>query len=176
MGKRISGLQTRCRIALLRACGRRVTAGRGTVIARRARLAIAGAPIALGRNCFVSEFSILSSHGGPITLGNSVGIGPFCMIHGNCEIGDNVQFASHVVVVPSDHAYRDRTRLIRKQGETKGHIRIGNDVWIGAGAKLLRGSDIGEGCVVGAGAVVKGRLEPYGVYVGVPARKIGERA
>ena len=68
-----------------------------------------------------------------------------------------------------------RERLIRTQAFITGPIAIGNDVWIGAGAKILKGANIGDGVIIGAQAVVRGDLEPYSIYVGVPARKVGER-
>ena len=53
--------------------------------------------------------------------------------------------------------------------------RIGNDVWIGDEVTILGGINIADGTVIGAGAVVTKNTEPYGIYVGVPARKIGSR-
>ena len=58
--------------------------------------------------------------------------------------------------------------------EKKG-ITVGNDVWIGAQVTLLDGCEVGDGCVIAAGSVVRGRLEPRSVYAGVPARRIGAR-
>ena len=52
----------------------------------------------------------------------------------------------------------------------KGDTVIGNDVWIGLGAQIMAGVKIADGCVIGAGAVVTKDTEPYGVYLGVPAR------
>ena len=54
-------------------------------------------------------------------------------------------------------------------------IRIGNDVWIGAHAVVLAGVTIGEGAVVGAGAVLKDNVPPYTIVGGVPAKVIGMR-
>ena len=52
---------------------------------------------------------------------------------------------------------------------------IGANVWIGMGACILPGRTIGDGCVVGAGAVVARDLEPWTIAVGNPARPIKER-
>ena len=49
-------------------------------------------------------------------------------------------------------------------------VTIGNDVYLGDGARIMPGVTIGNGCVVGTRAVVTKDCEPYGVYVGVPAK------
>ena len=55
-------------------------------------------------------------------------------------------------------------------------IYVGNYVFIGVGAIVLGNVRIGDGCVVCAGAVVTKDCDAYGIYAGVPARKIGERS
>ncbi|HAG70533.1 MAG TPA: acetyltransferase [Lachnospiraceae bacterium] len=54
-------------------------------------------------------------------------------------------------------------------------IDIGNDVWIGRGVMLIEGVTIGDGAVIGTGSVVTKDIEPYGVYAGVPAKKLRDR-
>jgi len=54
-------------------------------------------------------------------------------------------------------------------------VVIGNDVWIGEGARIMPGVKIGDGCVIGARAVVTKDCEPYGVYVGIPAHQTKKR-
>lgn len=49
-------------------------------------------------------------------------------------------------------------------------IRIGEDVWIAAGCKILKGSVINDGAIIGAGSVVKGMIPKNGIAVGVPAK------
>jgi len=59
--------------------------------------------------------------------------------------------------------------------KSKKLLVIGNDVWIGANVSILEGSIIGDGAIVATGAVVIGNLDPYTIYGGVPAKKIGCR-
>lgn len=54
-------------------------------------------------------------------------------------------------------------------------IHIEDDVWIGAGVKVLKGVTIGKGSVIGAGAVVTKDIPPYSIAAGVPCRVIGKR-
>lgn len=54
-------------------------------------------------------------------------------------------------------------------------VEIGNDVWIGANAVVLRGITIGDGAIIAAGAVVVRDVEPYSIVGGVPARTIRQR-
>ena len=52
---------------------------------------------------------------------------------------------------------------------------IGDDVWIGGGATILKGCTIGKGSVIAAGAIVTGDVEQYSIYGGVPAKKLASR-
>lgn len=54
-------------------------------------------------------------------------------------------------------------------------VKVGNDVWIGAGAMVLDGVQIGDGAIVAAGAVVTRDVDPYAIVGGVPARVIRHR-
>ena len=58
---------------------------------------------------------------------------------------------------------------------SNGNIKIGNDVWIGAKAIILSGTTIGDGSIVAAGSVVSGKIEPYTIVGGNPAREIKKR-
>ena len=60
-------------------------------------------------------------------------------------------------------------------GFSKGHIVIGDDVWIGSGATIMSGVHIGQGCIVAAGALVTKDCPPYSIVAGIPAKVIGMR-
>jgi tetrahydrodipicolinate N-succinyltransferase len=59
--------------------------------------------------------------------------------------------------------------------EAKGPIIIGNDVWFGADAKVMSGVTIGDGAIIGAGAVVAKNIPPYAIVAGNPAKIISFR-
>ena len=58
---------------------------------------------------------------------------------------------------------------------TKGPLLIGEDCWIGAGAKVLDGASLGDHCVIGAGSVVNRPIPANSIAVGVPARVVKSR-
>lgn len=58
---------------------------------------------------------------------------------------------------------------------SRGDIAIGNDVWIGRGAKVLSGVTIGDGAVVAAYSVVTRDVRPYAIVAGMPAREVRRR-
>jgi len=69
----------------------------------------------------------------------------------------------------------DKAKKIKNFHHSRGNIRIGNDVWIGGHSIILSGSLIGDGCVIGAGSLVTGKLDPYCIYAGNPIKKIRNR-
>ena len=86
------------------------------------------------------------------------------------EIGDNVLIAPNVIICTARHPLDYR---LRDQGlEYALPIRIGNSVWIGAGAIILPGVTIGDHAVIGAGAIVNRDIPANCVAVGNPARVI----
>lgn len=127
------------------------------------------------------------------SIADNTNIGRYTYIHGNtrvtgdkplvvgafCSIASGVRFQcgdehdlSHVstfplgVILGMDIDYPE----VLGAG-----ISVGNDVWIGEGARILSGSVIGHGVVIGAGALVKGQLSPYTVYAGNPAKLVRKR-
>ncbi len=85
-------------------------------------------------------------------------------------IGDRVAIGPRVTIVLSSDA--NWSKLMEKIDGVKSTIILGKDCWIGTGAIILPGVNIGEMSIVGAGAVVTKNVEPYSVVAGVPAKKI----
>lgn len=120
---------------------------------------------------------MLMAYGESIVVGDRVSINPFSILygHGGLRIGSDVLIAAHVTIIPANHNFIRPDMRIREQGETRLGITIGDDVWIGTGARILDGVTIGNGSVIAAGAVVRSDVPPYCVVAGVPARSIGTR-
>ena len=102
-------------------------------------------------------------------------IGKYCSISWNVSIGgadhDFRKVTTHSLLYSPPYGFVDKLLYDRFSKD----CIIGNDVWIAAGAQILRGVTIGDGAVIGAGSVVKHNVEPYSIVAGIPARKIGQR-
>lgn len=133
--------------------------------------------IDIAPQCELSKGTVLKAYGGKINIAKNTFLGEYVCIygHGGVEIGENTLIAMHTCILSSNHTVPDKGSLIRYQPDIPLPVKIGNDVWIGAGCKILGGVIIGDGCVVGAGAVVSKNLPPYAVAVGVPAKVIRYR-
>ena len=94
---------------------------------------------------------------------------------GGISIGDDVSIAHAVTIMSTNHRFDDPDENIRDQGVVAAPTRIENDVWIGAGARIMAGVTIGSGSVVAAGAIVTKDVPARSVVAGVPARVIGVR-
>nr|WP_321152437.1 acyltransferase [uncultured Acetatifactor sp.] len=110
-------------------------------------------------------------HGGNIVIGNRCFFNRNCSITsvGTISIGEQCTFANNVVIVDHDHNIGSDKE---EQPYTIKEIHIGNHVWIGANAVILKGVTIGDNAVIAAGAVVNRDVESGYIYGGVPAKKI----
>jgi serine acetyltransferase len=118
--------------------------------------AVQAAPrIQIRSQTYVNRFTLFDAS-------ESIEVGERCMIGPNCYITDH------------DHGMRAGMD-VRSQPLESAPVRIGNDVWIGAGAIILKGVSIGDQAVVGAGAVVTRDVPGQAIVVGVPARVKGSR-
>ncbi len=133
--------------------------------------------VIIGRDCELSQGVILKAYGGRIKVGENTFLGENVVVygHGGIEIGANTLIAMHTSIVSSNHEIPGKGSLIRSRPDELLPVKIGNDVWIGAGARILGGVTIGDGCIIGAGAVVSRSLPPYSIAMGIPARVTGYR-
>lgn len=143
------------------------------------------ANVTLGPGVHVGPFSVVSSEG-HLTIGANSYIGKFCTLQVSGEIGRGVLIANHVGIVGRrDHGFRPEGTMLRDapwvgsdaglRDDPANRIRIGDDVWIGYGATILSGIEIGRGAIISAGSVVRADVAPYAIVVGNPARQVGQR-
>lgn len=133
--------------------------------------------ISVAEKCELAKGVVIKSYGGKVAIDYNTFLGEYVCIygHGGVEIGKNTLIAMHTCIVSSNHTIQNKDTLIRSQGDILLPVRIGDDVWIGAGCRILGGVTIGDGCVVGAGTVVTKDLPPYSISVGVPSKVIKYR-
>ncbi len=140
-----------------------------------------GTRIVVGAHSVIDSFVKVKPAGGSgdLFIGEHVVINSGCVLytgHG-IRIGNHVAVAANCTFAPVNHAYKEKSRLIREQGflNSKGGIVIEDDVWIGANCVLLDGAILRRGCVLGAGSVVRGELAAYTIYAGQPLVVVGVR-
>ena len=127
-------------------------------------------------------YSTYIGHGSVIS---NTKIGKFCCIAGlETAIGRHPVKGENVSIHPAfysaaaqyGYTYVDKTTFEEAKYSEEGYnISIGNDVWIGSGVMITDGVTVGDGAVIGAGSLVISDVEPYAIYAGSPAKKIGTR-
>lgn len=112
--------------------------------------------ISVGLNSFFSGYNVIG-------------------INKRLVIGKNVMVAHCATIRDTDHSFDRNDIPVMKQKVKVSPITIGDDVWIGHGAMILRGVSIGEGAIVAAGAVVTSDVPARAIVGGVPARVLKYR-
>lgn len=133
--------------------------------------------VCIKRYSAIRSYVFLDARVGKIVIGENCRINDYCVFYGmgGVEIGNDVNIATHTVIVSANHNFHETDRAISCQGTTLLPVRIADDVWIGTNVSILGGIEIGQGCVIGAGSVVSCSIPPFSVAVGVPARVIKSR-
>jgi acetyltransferase-like isoleucine patch superfamily enzyme len=135
--------------------------------------------ITLGTDTFIDQHCILRPAGGKIAIGERTYIGPFSIIMatGGVEIGGEVMVGPHTVFASGNHEImKNELPMQAYPMVSRGPIIVEHDVWIGAHCLICDNVTVKTGCVIAGGAVVTKSTEAYGIYAGVPAKKIGSRA
>lgn len=135
-----------------------------------------GTRMTLGKNVMIDE-GVRFDRPENVQVGSNAFIGRGSFVHGGggVSIGNDVLIGPGVKIWTTDHRFDSRALPMRQQGHDFGPVSIGDDVWLGANAVVLKDVTIGEGAVVAAGSVVTKDVPPYAVVAGVPARQIGVR-
>ena len=138
--------------------------------------------IRLGDNVRVDDFCVLSAGTGCIDIGNYIHIAVFSSLigEGNISLANFSNISSRVAIYSSNDDYSGAAMTnptVPPEFTNVQHadVAIGRHVIIGAGSIILPGVTLEEGVTVGALSLVKSNCKSYGIYVGVPAKRIGER-
>jgi acetyltransferase-like isoleucine patch superfamily enzyme len=132
------------------------------------------AKVELGRWSWIGHGSKIRAHEGQVSIGAKSVLGQECTIsaYQNISIGRECIIADRVMMIDFDHGVVEVERPIREQGIYKRDVVIGNNVWIGYGACLLRGVIVGDNAVIGTSSVVTCDVPDNAVVGGIPARLI----
>lgn len=133
--------------------------------------------VRVGRFVWIGNGNAIRCHEGHLSIGDKTVFGSNNVV--NCyldvEIGAECIFADWIYVTDFDHRFDDPNVPIRSQGIDTSPVRIGDGVWIGEKATILRGVTVGEGAVIGSHALVTTDVPPGAVVGGVPARVLKTR-
>ncbi len=133
--------------------------------------------IDVGHGVFLGRGTILSCKDGDIAIGDHGNFGFHCEIFSGSSVtvGRHGLFAAQAYLVGGGHEFEQEGLAVIDQPRSSRGISLGDNVWVGAGAKVLDGVRIGSDAVVGANAVVNADLPDGAVAAGVPARVLRYR-
>lgn len=157
--------------------------GKGALISRDAKI-YRPENISIGDHSRIDDFvTLTASPEGVIDIGSYVHLAAYSMVESSAGVvfKDFSGLAARVTVYGSSDDYLGmyltnpcvplKHRSIRSE-----LIQLGQHAVVGTGSVLLPGAMLGDGVAVGAMSLVSGSLEPFGVYVGVPVRRVKERS
>jgi acetyltransferase-like isoleucine patch superfamily enzyme len=131
-----------------------------------------------GKGCTVGSFTKIKATEGPLRIGARSGIATGCFLaahEGGIEIGENFICGPNVSIVASNYVFDRPDVHLEDQGHTSKGIRIGRNVWVGAGTTVLDGAVIGDNTIVVANSLVNRRFPPNSIVQGNPAKVILRR-
>lgn len=135
--------------------------------------------VKFGKYCTVAKARLSTYYGGKILIGNRTSINDACEFFAHqgakITIGDYCVLAKRTTIMTRAHVFDDPNQRIINQGYYDSDVEIGSDVWTGLDVKILPGVKIGDGCVMGANAVVTRDIPSMSVAVGIPAKVIRKR-
>jgi acetyltransferase-like isoleucine patch superfamily enzyme len=147
-------------------------------LGRRLELHIeARGEVRFGRFVWIGDGTKIRCHEGTVEIGEKTVMGQECTIsaYQHVRIGEQCVIADRAMFIDFDHGMVEVERPIRLQGIYKRDVEVGNNVWIGYGACILRGVHIGDNSVIGTNSVVTKDVPANAVVGGIPARIIRMR-
>lgn len=162
----------------IRFFGRAIEIHPSSQVSRRSIIATrGGGSIVIGRNCYIHDYAMILTYGGQIEIGDHCSLNPFAIVygHGGVRIGRSVRIAAHTVIIPANHNAATDGVPLYQTGVSAVGISIEDNVWLGAGARVLDGVHIGRNAIVGAGSVVTRSVAQDATVAGAPARIIKQR-
>lgn len=155
----------------------------------------------IGKNVLISKkASIYGAN--KISIGNNVRIDDFCILSGNIELGNYIHISANTLLFGGDSGIKledfsgisSRCAVYAETDDYSGEsltnpmideifrnvtsekVILRKHVLIGTGSTILPGVEIGEGSSIGAMSLINKSLKPWGIYVGIPCKKIKDRS
>lgn len=132
----------------------------------------------IGKKSQISSFTKIKVSDGPLEIGHDTDIGTNCFISadkGGVYIGNYCLISPNVTIVGNNYKYNRLDIPVCQQEKTSKGIKIGNDVWLGAGVAILDGAVIGNGVIVSPNSVVSSTIPDNVIVQGSPAKIIFRR-
>jgi acetyltransferase-like isoleucine patch superfamily enzyme len=133
--------------------------------------------VRFGRFVWIGDGTKIRCHEGEVIIGDKTVMGQECTIsaYKHVRIGEQCVIADRAMFIDFDHGIVEVERTIREQGIYKRDVDVGSNVWIGYGACVLRGVQVGDNAVIGTNAVVTSDVPANAVVGGIPAKVIRMR-
>lgn len=138
--------------------------------------------IAIGSHVRIDDFCVLSAGAGGIVIGDYIHVAVYSSLigAGRIVLRDFCNISSRVSIYSSNDDYSGATMTNpmvpeRFKGVTHADVVVGKHVIVGSGSVLLPGITLGDGVAIGALSLVRHDCESFGIYAGVPCRRIAER-
>lgn len=152
--------------------------GENVLISRKASL-YSPENISMGSNVRIDDFCILSGH---IMLGSYIHISAYCALYGafGIEMGDFTGLSPRCTIFSASDDFGGDTLIgpmvpLEFTSIKGGRVILNRFVQIGSGSVILPGVEIGQGSATGAMSLVTKSLDSWGIYTGVPARRLKDR-
>ena len=155
--------------------------GENTFVRRPLEIHYAGGKMSIGDNTYIHDYSRICNYirgeerDVEIRIGNNCHVGYYFTLLNASKvyIGDNVLFASHVLVTSENHGMDPESeQAYVDQPLQASSVSIGDGCWIGERVCILPGVTIGKKCIIGAGSVVTKSIPDYCIAAGNPAKVI----
>src|SRR5215213_3039526 len=133
--------------------------------------------VRFGRFTWIGDGTKIRCHEGEVVIGRKTVFGQDCTIsaYERVRIGEQCVIADRAMFIDFDHGVVEVERPIRLQGIYTREVVVGSNVWVGYGACILRGVQVGDNAIVGTNSVVTKDLPANAVAAGVPAKVIRMR-
>jgi acetyltransferase-like isoleucine patch superfamily enzyme len=133
---------------------------------------VLGNNVTIRSNTIIECTGVIKELGIGIVIGDNVGISQNCLIQvrGTVEIGSNTIFGPGVSIYSESHKFDKKDQFIVNQGTSRIGLKIGTGVWVGSGAIILDGVNVGDHSIIAAGSVVNSDVPEYAIVGGIPSK------